>query len=232
MTQITLHIHNAQPCADSRDLAEALGNQHKNLMGLITDYEAEFKALGRVAFQTRPLQTAGGTQTVRFALLNEDQCYFLLTLVRNTDLVVKLKLGLVQAFRAAREAGPVAPALPTDPLELLALSLQGLQQHRTQIHALEQANIKLERRLDDTPIRMHPTLEARVKAGCQALSRVHPRSFAGAYHSFKEAFGVLGAPLARYDSLPAYRYQEAMDWLDLQTRTFSAQRPLLEERPA
>ncbi len=229
MTQITLHIHNAQPCADSRDLAAALGNQHENVLALIADYEGEFKALGFLRFQTGEI--IGRGRPPRYALLGEDQCYFLLTLVRNTDLVVKLKLGLVQAFRAARETGPVA-ALPTDPLELLALSLQGLQQHRTQIHALEQANIKLERRLDDTPIRMHPTLEARVKAGCQALSRVHPRSFAGAYHSFKEAFGVQGAPLARYDSLPAYRYQEALDWLDLQTRTFSAQRPLLESHTA
>lgn len=207
--------------ADSREIARALGNQHKNVLALIDDYQGDFAELGRVAFETRTLETAGGTQKTRCAMLNENQCYFLLTLVRNSDLVVRLKLQLVKAFAAARElAAQVVPALPTDPVELLALSLQGLQQHKRQIAALEQ-------RLDNAPIRANSQARAQVHQACQQFGRVHPRSFAGAYRAFKEAFGFQGAPLAAYDDLPQSRLDEALLWLDVQTRTFSAQRPLL-----
>lgn len=45
---------------------------------------------------------ARGGSPVRYALLNEDQCYFLLTLMRNNAHVVQAKLNLVKAFRDAR----------------------------------------------------------------------------------------------------------------------------------
>ena len=225
MTEMTLHLESGHPRADSRHLAAALGHQHKNLLGLLGDYEAEFAVLGTVAFETRALP--GGGLPQRWAYLTEDQCYFLLTLVRNSDLVVKLKLGLVQAFRLARETAPVLPALPTDPLDLLALSLQGLQQQRSQIQALEQANIRMEQRLDTQPVRVNSEMRARLHAAGSALGRVHPRSFRGGWSAFKEAFGFQGAPLAAYDDLPMHRFDEAMSWLDLQTRTFAAQGSLL-----
>nr|WP_255639524.1 Rha family transcriptional regulator [Deinococcus betulae] len=203
-------------------MAAALANQHKNVMSLLSDYRTEFEALGILAFQTEEI--AGRGQPAKYALLNENQCHFLLTLVRNTDTVVRLKLGLVQAFARARElaAQPVPPALPSDPIELLALSLQGLQQHRQQLAAIEQ-------RLDTAPIRVDSQKRARVHAGCQAFSKVHPRGYSGAYRAFKEAFGFAGAPLAAYDDLPQHRFDEALTWLEVQTRTFSAQRPLLDE---
>lgn len=207
--------------ADSREIARALGNQHKNVLALIADYQADFAELGRVAFETRTLETSGGTQKTRFVMLNENQCYFLLTLVRNSETVVRLKLALVKAFASARElAAQVAPALPTDPVELLALSLQGLQQHKRQLAAIEQ-------RLDNAPIRTDSRMRAQIHAACQQFGRVHPRSFAGAYRAFKEAFGFQGAPLAAYDDLPQSRFDEALRWIEVQTGTFGAQRPLL-----
>ena len=210
--------------ADSRQIAEVLGNAHKNVISLLDDYNVEFSSLGVLAFETEKPPTASlGGRPQKYALLNEDQCYFLLTLVRNSDQVVKLKVALVQAFRRAREQTPpvTAPALPTDPVELLALSLQGLQQHRAQIHALTE-------RLDTAPIRVNSEARARVYAGCQQFAHVHPRRYSGAYRAFKEAFGFAGAPLAAYDDLPQNRLEEALGWLELQTRTFQAQRPLLE----
>ena len=45
-------------------------------------------------------QHGGGD--ARFALLNEDQAFFLLSLSRNTDRVVELKANLIMAFREAR----------------------------------------------------------------------------------------------------------------------------------
>lgn len=208
----------------SRDLAQALGNKHKNVMSLLNDYQSEFEALGVLAFETeKPLEGSLGGRPTQFAYLNENQCYFLLTLVRNSDLVVQLKLGLVKAFAHARENAQAAPlTLPTDPVELLALSLQGLQQHRKQLAAIEE-------RLDSAPIRTNSAMRARVHSACQQFGRVHPRSFAGAYRAFKEAFGFQGTPLAAYDDLPQSRLQEALTWLDVQIKTFSAQRPLLDE---
>ncbi len=88
---------------DTRTLAPKLDIRHRNLIQNIRSYESEFAELGRVPFQTETLQTPGGTQEVGYALLNEDQAYFLLTLSRNSPLVVKAKLSLVKAFKSARE---------------------------------------------------------------------------------------------------------------------------------
>ena len=61
---------------DSRLLALQLDNRHKAVMTLIE----------------------------RYALLTEDQSYFLLSLSRNTDTVVALKSMLIRAFGQARRA--------------------------------------------------------------------------------------------------------------------------------
>lgn len=47
----------------------------------------------------------GGGKAQSFALLNEDQCYFLLSLSRNTEQVVDLKAELVAEFGKARRNG-------------------------------------------------------------------------------------------------------------------------------
>ena len=49
-----------------------------------------------------PCKQKGGIQKQRFAMLSEDQCYFILTLMRNNKKVVAAKLNLVKAFRDAR----------------------------------------------------------------------------------------------------------------------------------
>lgn len=88
--------------ADSRTFAPKLGIRHRQLMDNIRKYEAQFLELGRVPFETETIETAGGPQQSVYALLNEDQAYFLLTLSRNSEAVVAAKLALVKAFREAR----------------------------------------------------------------------------------------------------------------------------------
>lgn len=92
-----------EPRVDSRQLAKQLDNKHKNSMALIERYSEKFKEFGLLAFETeaRPAGQHGGGD-VRFALLNEDQAFFLLSLSRNTDRVVELKASLIMAFREAR----------------------------------------------------------------------------------------------------------------------------------
>jgi phage regulator Rha-like protein len=92
-----------EPRVDSRVLAEYLDIQHKNVLALIDANKPEFEEFGRVAFETRTLETNGGKQKQRIALLNEDQAYFLLTLTRNTERTKHLKVELVKAFSRFRK---------------------------------------------------------------------------------------------------------------------------------
>ncbi len=92
-----------QARVDSRLLAENLAIQHKNVMALIDENKPDFEEFGRVAFETRALDTKGGKQKQRIALLNEDQSYFLLTLTRNTERTKRLKVELVKAFSKFRQ---------------------------------------------------------------------------------------------------------------------------------
>ena len=90
--------------ADTRLLAKHLGNQHKNVFELVKNYKADFEQLGKVTFQTEALPSG---QLEKFALLNEDQAYLLLTYSRNTTKVRALKVKMVKAFAEARHAAEV-----------------------------------------------------------------------------------------------------------------------------
>lgn len=89
---------------DSRVIAEQIGVQHKNTMALIDRHAEHFERFGLLPFETEAVRSEGGrgAKHQRFALLGEDQAYFLLTLTRNTAKVVDLKANLVMAFRDAR----------------------------------------------------------------------------------------------------------------------------------
>ena len=124
---------------DSRTIAERLDNQHENVIGLIQTHLAHFESFGVLRFETgKPSEGSLGGRPPKYALLNEDQCYFLLSLSRNNQTVVALKAGLVRAFRQAREAA--YPALNmTDPLVLA----QQFVQAETQRRVLSAENVEL-----------------------------------------------------------------------------------------
>lgn len=103
MSAIALIQSKGEARADSRVLAEQLGVKPKNTLGLIERYLSKFERFGVVPFETeKPGVGTSGGRPERFVLLNEDQCYFLLSLSRNTDRVVELKASLIMAFREAR----------------------------------------------------------------------------------------------------------------------------------
>lgn len=85
---------------DSRQLAQQLGKQHKTLVELIERHIPQFRRFGIVPFQTEKLPSRGCPE--RFALLNENQAYLLLTFSRNTEQVVEMKVRLIEAFAEAR----------------------------------------------------------------------------------------------------------------------------------
>lgn len=90
---------------DSRLLAGHLDNQHRHVMALISKYADKFRHFGQLLFKNAVGERSqGGGNPERFALLNEDQAFFLLSLSRNNERVVELKVKLIQAFSEARRA--------------------------------------------------------------------------------------------------------------------------------
>ena len=97
---LTTHKNDAR--VDSRLLANHLGNQHRPVMVLIEKYAQSFATFGKVLFEKAPSIDSLTGQRERYALLTEDQAFFLLALSRNNDRVVALKVKLIQAFSEAR----------------------------------------------------------------------------------------------------------------------------------
>jgi phage regulator Rha-like protein len=108
MNTVALIHSKGEPRVDSRIMAMELGNQHDNVAQLLKKYSADFKQFGILRFETGVI--VGRGQPEQFALLNEDQCYLLLTYTRNTPKVRSLKINLVKAFREARDQASITDA--------------------------------------------------------------------------------------------------------------------------
>ncbi len=100
---LTLTTTTTEARVDTRLLARQLGGKHKAVIESLTKYKADFLKLGKVPFQTEALPSG---QREKFALLNEDQSFFLLTLSRNNRRVVNLKVLMIKAFGEARRPAP------------------------------------------------------------------------------------------------------------------------------
>jgi len=101
MSNISLNLVSNEFRIDSRLLAPELNHRHRTILESLDKYKSQFESLGAFPFQTE--MGLNGGVPVRYFLLNEDQCYFLLTLMRNNEHIVKSKLNLVKAFRDARK---------------------------------------------------------------------------------------------------------------------------------
>ncbi|MDD2744045.1 MAG: Rha family transcriptional regulator [Rhodocyclaceae bacterium] len=116
--------HKNETLVDSRLIAKNTGVKHRSSMALVLKHQSHFERFGKVRFEIAP-STSG--QQEKFALLTEDQAYFLLSLSRNDDRVVDLKAKLITAFRDVRLAQDLTKReyLPTyhalhDAIHLLA----------------------------------------------------------------------------------------------------------------
>ena len=94
----TQDISRAIPVTDSWIVAEKTKRKHKDVLELVSRYADHFKEFGRVTFETRPFDTAGGVQERKVVLFNEGQATFLITLMRNSNEVLQFKKDLVKAF--------------------------------------------------------------------------------------------------------------------------------------
>ena len=126
MNEISIIESGKELRTDSRQLAPHLDHRHRNILENIDKYLPELQELGRVPFETGTIETKGGPQKQRFALLNEDQCYFVLTLMRNNPRVVQVKLNLVKAFRQARNSLALTEAERQDGKQVRKLETQAI----------------------------------------------------------------------------------------------------------
>lgn len=110
--------------------------QHKNVLELVRKNLSQLSAFGGVAFETRPFETAGGTQMREFALLNEPQSTLLMTFMRNSPVVVAFKVELVKQFYRMRQALTAPKSLEQRSLELLGELTAEVQRQVAQITEL------------------------------------------------------------------------------------------------
>lgn len=93
-------LNGDSPYTTSEIIAEGAGMNHRRVRDAIRKYEKELESFGKVgAYQT----TLPSGQHVPIYHLNEQQAAFLLTLLKNTPVVVEFKKELVRQFYAMRD---------------------------------------------------------------------------------------------------------------------------------
>lgn len=101
-SQSLVSVLDDEPRVDSRIIAKQLDVEHESVMRLVDKNFNEFSELDAVRFEIGvPKEPTGNPP--RFIFLSEDQCYFLLTLVRNSSVSVPLKKQLVLEFSTLRK---------------------------------------------------------------------------------------------------------------------------------
>lgn len=127
MTEINIVEHaDGELRVSSLIIAGRTDNQHKNVVGLVRANQGDLEDLGPLAFETRmggALPQGGFARATEYALLNEQQATYLITLMRNSLVVRAFKLELVKQFYAMRQALATTPALTEDEIVHRALAI-------------------------------------------------------------------------------------------------------------
>lgn len=96
-------LKNNQLVTTSLIIAEGTGNQHKLVIQLINDHKARFERWGQICFSDLKSGNPQGGRPTKVAYLNEQQATFLITLLRNNEIVLDFKSELVDRFYKMRE---------------------------------------------------------------------------------------------------------------------------------
>lgn len=98
-------VKDSQPYTTTLQIAIGLGLQHASVIKLVRTYRPDFADLSPIRFEIRkgePLQHGGYAKATEYAILDEQQATFLMTLLRNSPRVISFKKALVRAFFEAR----------------------------------------------------------------------------------------------------------------------------------
>lgn len=85
---------------NSKIIAEGTNNQHESIVAIIRKYENDISDFGNIDFSD--LKSGKRGQPERVYYLNEEQATFVITLLRNSKVVVKFKKELVRQFYSMR----------------------------------------------------------------------------------------------------------------------------------
>lgn len=91
-------VTDGTPTTTSIIIAGGINRPHAGVIKLVRRYRPDLEVFGGVRFEIQPFETCGGVQKKEIAILNERQATFLLTLMRNTPVVLEFKKELVKAF--------------------------------------------------------------------------------------------------------------------------------------
>lgn len=91
-----VQIMKGEPMTTTLILAEGMKLDHRSVMKLVTKYEKELNCHGVVRFEIAQIKGPG--RRWKFAWINEEQFVFLVTLMRNTEMVLKFKSVLTKEF--------------------------------------------------------------------------------------------------------------------------------------
>lgn len=92
-----------EPYTTSEIIAAGTGINHRRVRDAIRKYQSDLEAFGVLgAYQTKTPNNQEGGRNATGYILNEQQATFLLTLLKNTPVVVAFKKELVRQFYAMR----------------------------------------------------------------------------------------------------------------------------------
>ena len=98
-------LFDSEPLAASDALAVGVKHSHESVIKLVRKHQASLELFGLVRFEIRPrLKGQHGGGDVEVALLNEPQSTLLISMMRNTAIVIACKVRLVQEFYRMRDA--------------------------------------------------------------------------------------------------------------------------------
>lgn len=148
-----IHIRDGEPVTTSLAIAEGTQTQHKNVMELVRSYSEDLGRFGRVAFETQPFETAGGTQQREVALLNEQQSALVIAYMRNGEIVRQFKIALIKGFfdmRAQLSAQDSLAELPPEQRALVALMVDNarIKAQQQEIMATQESQAESLKRLE------------------------------------------------------------------------------------
>ena len=90
-----------EPYTTSAIIAECAEVKHDTVQSLIRNHQEDFESYGIIGFEIRKLDGRG--RPMKIYCLNEQQATLLITYLKNTAPVRKLKMNLVKAFFEMRE---------------------------------------------------------------------------------------------------------------------------------
>lgn len=127
------------PTTTSLIVADGTESQHKNVLEMIRHNLSDFEEFGGVAFETRPFDTAGGTQNRSVAVLNREHSMLLMTYMRNTPIIRDFKKRLIHGFVALEKRVQEAPALTEEEVVHQALQITYRKVQELEAKAAEDA---------------------------------------------------------------------------------------------